>query len=201
MKQLIKITLPLLLLTSCMSEGRFAEYDEGVTKQYVVTSAPSFCYHSLINEPFACPKFATANDNLVSYGGIACYSSDINYSFEWGVSYEITVKEKTRIGAQVGDCPQMRTIVSVNNKTPDPIGTRYIHNIGSTWGGLTLTRLAPGSEWFQLEGYSKPIYCDDSLCGHAEAGVEYTFGVLLQPYPAFELVEIEGKREIALKPR
>ena len=201
MKQLIKITLPLSLLTGCISEAPFVEYDEGITKQYVVTSAPSFCFHSKINEPFACPKFAAANDNLVSFGGVACYSSAINSSFEWGISYEVTVLEQTRIGAQVGDCPQLRTIISVNNKTLDPIGTRYIHNIGSTWGGLTLTRTGPGSQWYQLEGYPKPIYCDDSLCGHAEAGVDYTFGVLLQPYPEFELVEIEGKREIALKPR
>jgi|GEM_PF-2680987 len=202
MKNFIKIAFPLLLLTGCVSEGRDAEYGEGISKQYVVTSAPSFCYLTHQNLPVKCPRLAETNDYLVTYGGPMCIDSNLNepFEFEWGTSYRVTVTEKNRVGDPIGDCPTIRDIERIDGKQLDPIGTRYTNYLSSAWGGLNLSRVKPGAKWYQLEGYSKPIYCEEDLCGVVEDGVKLHMGALFDRYPDFVLVEIDGKREIALEP-
>lgn len=205
MKRLTLTSLALSLLAGCVSDnsGTSVTLGPATTKHYLVTSAPSFCAQGagVLGEiPVSCLKTASENDFLVEVGpGKACHSSG-SFKFEWGTSYRVTVKEQTRNGASPGDCVILRTIESVEGATPDPIGTRYVNSVGSTWGGLYLKRKAAGSPWYELVGYTKPIYCADSLCGSIEDGATIHLGALFVKYPDFVLTEIDGKREIALEP-
>lgn len=54
--------------------------------------------------------------------------------------------------------------------------------------------MTEGENGFRLNGYSKPIHCEESLCSEFAVDVREW----LPRYAEFELVEIDGVREIAV---
>lgn len=186
--------LSLFALISCQGGVGTEE-----NNHYTVQSTPIICDLNPIGlqEVTFCANTSTSNTHVIETGGSLCFGFKPP---EWGVTYQITLKEQRRYGGFDG-CSVISSLVSIDAEIPDPIGTRYTSNVGSYLGGLTITRLKADEPWFQLSGYQKPIFCADTLCGSAEVGVKYQMGHITQMPYVFELVEKDGKREIEIKPQ
>lgn len=185
MKSFAAFTLILIFLVGCGGVGG----GPATTRQYVVHSTPSFCAN-WTEALYFCANVAETNDYVIRTTGLC----DAGFSPEWGITYVVTVSERKLSSDFVADgCDYERTLISIDGETADPLGTRYKNGTSSIQGGLKISRINTGESWFRLRGYAKPIYCAESLCSEISTGAPQNL-----PSGTFELVEIDGSREIAL---
>lgn len=63
---------------------------------------------------------------------------------------------------------------------------------------FAIARINVNEHWYHLDGYEQPVYCAVSLCGAFKVGQRYYISEFTHAPEVFELVEIDGKRAIAV---
>lgn len=122
---------------------------------------------------------------------------DLGFEPDWGITYKIAVEYYVD-RPFIGSCPPIRYFNGIVEMIPDDFGTRYYNYAGSGWGGMFITKEKDQEPWFKVGGYGRPIYCVTPECDRMKAGDTF---YISRPHVRafFELVEIDGKRELELK--
>lgn len=173
-----------VILASC---GGGPEIIEHLT----VHSTPAACIDPVNSSIYFCDNTRDTNDYVVKVIN-DCAGGGIGV--EWGVTYHVTVAKKQTPPFIADACDYERSLISIDGQIEDPVGTRYQNGVGSSAGGLTITRVAEGENWFRLNGYKETIYCENDVCGQIATQNAQS----LPAYTEFELALIDGKRRIQL---
>lgn len=183
--------LPIFLLSSALAA---CGGTTSSVNQYVIQSHPGVGTSQPSGELYFVANVNNTEDNSIRPHG--CFSVS-GFSPEWGTEYVITVNEKSIPPLVADACDTEKTLISIDGQAQDPIGTQYPNAMGSHSGGLVISRDADEPGQFRLHGYSKPIYCEESVCGPI---VDEDSGMLFSDV-VFELMEIEEQRIIGILPR
>ncbi|MFO1367479.1 MAG: hypothetical protein U1F46_00670 [Marinagarivorans sp.] len=79
----------------------------------------------------------------------------------------------------------------------EPLQANDAHALNSR-RRFAISRITPGENWYWLDGYEKPVYCAVSLCGSLKNDLRYYISEFTHAAEVFELIEIDGKRAIAV---
>ena len=122
---------------------------------------------------------------------------DLGFEPDWGITYKIAVDYYVD-RPFIGSCPPIRYFNGIDEMIPDNFGTRYYIHAGASWGGIFITKEKNLEPWFKVGGNGRPIYCVNQECAKIKVGDTF----YLSRFNArvfFELIEIDGKRELELK--
>lgn len=183
--------LPVFLLSSALAA---CGGTTSTVNQYVIQSYPGVASGWQADDLYFVANVDNTEDNGIRPH--RCFSVS-GFSPEWGTEYVITVNEESIRPLVADACDTEKTLISIDGEAQDPIGTQYPNAMGSHSGGLVISRDADEPGRFQLHGYSKPIHCEESICGPiVDDGAGMLFSDVL-----FELMEIDGQPIIGIVKR